>query len=114
MAGAVGQGAGPPGPPRALGTDMGLSIVESMVHTLAQGVQRDWLRVTSDVIQEARGIVPTVWFRGRPPDLSQQKFDRLWPNRLVEQGEWFVQRGRQVVVKLSPDWPCQFGNLPPV
>ena len=99
---------------RSAGSDGGpLGVVEAVVASMARGVRRDWLRVVSDVRAEAVGVVPTVWFRGRSPALSEAAFRRLWP----DVGGWFhAEAGvRAVLVRLSPTWPVQvpvFGPAP--
>lgn len=90
-----------------------LAVVEAVVGAVARGVRRDWLRVMTDVRAEAVGIVPTVWFRGRSPALSERAFRLLWPDT----GGWFLAggTGRHVVVRLSPSWPVPvpvFGPAP--
>jgi exonuclease III len=79
------------------------AIVRSLVAALTIGVQRDWRRATADVLAAAVGIVPTVWFRGRSPQLKLEQFRQRWPAL----GSWFeVQPGQpEVVVKLSTLWP---------
>jgi hypothetical protein len=78
-------------------------LVESVIVALQRGVQRDWWRVVTNVKEAAVGVVPTVWFRGRSPQLALESFQRRWPN----QGQWYdVQPGRrQATVRLSPVWP---------
>lgn len=83
-------------------------ICDQVVRTLAQGVQRDWLRTLRDVRQDYGGVVPSVWFRGPAPELTTEAFQALWPNL----GPWYrTPPGDGVVdVLLSLDWP---GAAPP-
>ena len=88
------------------------SIAVAVVDALTRGVQRDWRRTLGNVRAEAAGIVPTVWFRGRPPDLALPAFHKLWPSP----GAWFVAAPgvRALQVRLSPAWPMPVPQVAPL
>lgn len=87
------------------------SVAVAVAEALSRGVRRDWRRTLGTVRAEAAGIVPTVWFRGRPPDLSLPAFHKLWPSP----GAWFVATPgvRDLHVRLSQDWPVAMPQVPP-
>ena len=78
-------------------------IVEAVVESLQRGLERDWRRVGGKVKAAAIGVVPLVWFRGRPPELSMAAFTARWPRA----GGWYegVPGVGQPVVRLSAAWP---------
>jgi hypothetical protein len=81
-----------------------LAIAQAVITALTDGVQRDWARVNTDVVQGAVGVFPTVWFRGRTPQIDLQQFHQLWP----AVGDWFQIQGQALTVltvRLSQDWP---------
>jgi hypothetical protein len=80
------------------------AIAKAVLDTLSRGVRRDWLRASSDVLLQAQGVVPLVWFRGRPPGLMREEFRLRWPNP----GAWYSPDG-EFTVRLSLDWPVHFG-----
>jgi exonuclease III len=77
------------------------AIVQGIITALADGVQRDWARVVTDVQQGAAGVFPSVWFRGRSPQLDAEQFQRLWP----AVGGWFQIANGVIQVRLSQEWP---------
>lgn len=81
------------------------AVVAEVVGAMTRGLQRDWRRVKPDVLAEAAGVVPTVWFRGRSPSLLASTFEHRWP----PVGQWYVGRPGvgQPVVRLSAAWPVQ-------
>lgn len=77
------------------------AIVEGVITALTDGVQRDWARVVTDVQQGAAGVFPSVWFRGRSPQLEAEQFQNLWP----AVGGWFQVENGVIHVRLSQQWP---------
>jgi exonuclease III len=77
------------------------AIAQAVIAALTDGVHRDWARVTTNVVQGAAGVFPTVWFRGRSPQIDLEHFQRLWP--LV--GEWYQIQDGVLTVRFSQDWP---------
>ena len=80
-------------------------VVEAVASSLQRGLDRDWLRVQGDVKAAAVGVVPTVWFRGRSPNISAQSFEARWP----QVGDWYHRVGAigPPRVRLSAAWPVQ-------
>jgi hypothetical protein len=88
-------------------------LAQRVVDTMQQAVQRDWQRIatpTTSVLSRARALnLPSTWFAGRPPDLTRQQFDELWPATLPS---WFQpQPAGGLQVRLSLHWPVSFQQL---
>ena len=84
------------------------SIAAAVVAALTQGVQRDWARVSTDVLHEAVGLVPRSWFRGVSPALTVDQFSRMWP----AVGGWYqIAAGDRLHVHLSSNWPIAFPQV---
>jgi len=67
------------------------------------GLRRDWRRVEEDVVQDAVGVVPTVWFRGVQARLTKAQFLARWPSA----GDWYhvAEDPPGVMPRLSTTWP---------
>ena len=83
-------------------------VAAAVVAALTQGVQRDWARVSTDVLHEAVGLVPRSWFTGVSPALTVDQFSRMWP----AVGGWYqIAAGDRLHVHLSSNWPIAFPQV---
>ena len=82
------------------------SLAMDVLACINAGLRRDWRRVETNVVQEAVGVVPTVWFRGVMARLTLEQFSARWPCA----GDWYhAAAGQQdVTSRIALDWPVAF------
>ena len=85
------------------------ALVMDVLACVIAGLRRDWRRVEEDVVQEAVGVVPTVWFRGVRARLTPAQFRARWPSA----GDWYhvADDPPGIMPRLSTTWPVDLAGF---
>jgi hypothetical protein len=63
---------------RLRGVSLARHAIRLAVRTLTEAMERDWLRVSSDIRSLDNGYFCLDWWRGLDPGLSLEKFQSTW------------------------------------
>lgn len=85
------------------------ALVLDVLACVIAGLRRDWRRVEEDVVQEAVGMVPTVWFRGVQARLTKEQFLAKWPCA----GDWYhvAHDPPGIMPRLTTTWPVDLAGF---